>query len=393
MKYDFETLQSRKGMHAGKWEVLEVGPFKDTDYIPFSVADMDLLTPPELVEAMVERAKFGMYGYTPAQDDYYEAVMNWMKTRHDWPVEKDWILPLCGVVNGIYEAVKALTEPGDEIIIQPPVYFPFKAAVLDTGRTLIESPLKLNGERYEMDYEDLQAKAKTAKAIIVCSPHNPVGRVWTAEELKRLGDICAANGVYVIIDEIHADLVNPSVRHVAYGSLGEGYANNAVICTAASKTFSIPGLNTSSIIILSAELRERFFAQVCRDGLHFQNTFGTLATIVGYNRCGAWVDELNEHIAGNYEAMKGYFAEKIPGIHVYPLEGTYLAWLDFSCLGLAPQEQERFMVDDCGVYTDEGYMFGPLGCGFERINLACPRKPLMEAMERIYEAAKKKNLI
>lgn len=393
MKYDFETLQSRKGMHAGKWEVLEVGPFKDTDYIPFSVADMDLVTPPELVDAMVERAKFGMYGYTPAQEDYYEAVIRWMQTRHSWTVEKNWILPLCGVVNGIYEAVKALTDPNDEIIIQPPVYFPFKAAILDTGRTLVESPLKLDGERYVMDFADLEEKAKTAKAIIVCSPHNPVGRVWSEQELKRLGDICAANGVYVIIDEIHADLIRPGVQQVSYGTLGEKYANNAVICTAASKTFSIPGLNTSSIIIPDENIRKRFFAQVCRDGLHFQNTFGTLATIVGYNRCGGWVDELNEHIAGNYDAMKAFLAEEIPGAHVYPLEGTYLAWIDFSCFGLEPQEQERFMVEECGVYTDEGYMFGPLGEGFERINLACPRKPLMDALARIREGAKKKNLI
>ena len=393
MKYDFETLRSRKGMHAGKWGALESGPYKDTDYIPFSVADMDLPTPPELVEAMVERARFGMYGYTMPQDDFYNAVIGWMKTRHGWCVEKDWIVPMSDVVGGLYEAVKALTEPGDEIIIQPPVYFQFKAAVLDTGRTLVENPLRLNGMHYEMDYEDLAQKAKTAKAIIVCSPHNPVGRVWSGEELKKLGDICAENGVYVIVDEIHADLIRPAVRHIAYGSLGERYTDNAVICTAASKTFSLPGLTTSSVIIPKRDIRDRFSAQLHRDGMHFQNTFGTLATTVAYTKCAAWVDELCEHINGNYEAMKRFLAETMPGVLVYPMEGTYLAWVDFSCLGLSPEEQSGFLENDCGVYTNAGSMFGPLGAGFERINLACPRKPLMEALERIRAAAEKKKLI
>lgn len=393
MKYDFVTLKSRKGMNAGKWEILEAGPHKDTDYIPFSVADMDIVSPPELVDAMVERARFGMYGYTPATDDFYNAVIGWMKTRHGWTVAREWIIPLCGVVNGIYEAVKALTEPGDKVIIQPPVYFPFRAAVEDTGRTLVENKLKRLDDRYEMDFDDLAEKATDAKAIIICSPHNPVGRVWTEDELRRLADICAANDLAVIVDEIHADLINPAHRHVSFGTLEDRYTKKAVICTAASKTFSIPGLNTSSIIVPDADTRQRFFTQVCRDGLHFQNTFGTLATTVGYTKCAQWVDELCVHIAGNYEALKAFLAEKFPHVTLYPLEGTYLAWFDCSCFNLEPKKLENFMINECGVYLDEGYMFGGEGAGFERMNLACPRKPLMDALERIYAGARRCGLI
>lgn len=392
MHYDFDHVRSRKGMNAGKWEVLEAGRYKDTDYVPFSVADMDLVTPDKLVSAMVERAKLGLYGYTPATDGFYQSVIRWLQRRHDWTVEQEWITPLCGVVNGIYEAVKAFTEVGDEIIIQPPVYFPFRAAVEDSKRVVLENPLKIVNGRYEMDFEDLEAKAQRAKMIIVCSPHNPVGRVWTREELTRLGEICRKHHVKVVVDEIHFDLINPAFQHVSFGTLEKELVDNAVICTSASKTFSIPGLNTAVIIIPNQEMREAFRGQAFGDGLHFQNTFGTVATQAAYDECEDWVDEVCAYIAGNYEAFRAFLAEHFPKITVYPLEGTYLAWFDCRSLGLDPQELEHFMVDECGIYMDEGYMFGPLGAGFERMNLACPRKCILDALERMYNKAVEKGL-
>ena len=393
MKYDFDTLRLRRGMDAGKWAELENGPFADTDYIPFSVADMEFLTPPELVEAMVERAQYGMYGYTFPGRAFYGAVADWMRRRHGWTVEPEWIVPVDGVVGGLYEAVRALTEPGDGVIIQPPVYFPFRAAVVNTGRTLVENPLRTENGRYVMDFDDLAEKAKRAKAIIVCSPHNPVGRVWSEEELRRLGDICCENGVTVIVDEIHHDIVNPAFRHTAYGTLGEKYAANAVICTAASKTFSTPGLNTSSIIIPDGALRARFRAQLDRDGRHFQNCFGMLATTAAYTKCGEWVDEMNEYVAANYEALCRFVSERLPGVRVSPLEGTYLAWIDFGAFGLTPEELTAFLAGECGVYMNDGAMFGAAGAGFGRMNLACPRAPLMDALGRIESGARARGLI
>ena len=393
MKYNFDVVRSRKGMNAGKWEVLEVSKWKDHDFVPFSVADMDLVTPQPLIDAMVERASQGMYGYTPATGEYFDAIVNWMDRRHGWKVEPEWITPLCGVVNGIYEAVKAFTEPGDKIIIQPPVYFPFKAAVLDCGRTLVENPLKIEDGHYVMDFEDLEAKAADAKMIIVCNPHNPVGRVWTREELTRLGEICLKNNVTVVIDEIHGDLINPDYKLCAFGTLDKALADNAIVCTSASKSFSIPGLNTASIIISNEELRNGFRGMAYgTDGLHFQNTFGTTATVAAYNKCEDWMDQVCEYIKGNYEAFRAFLADKMPGIKVYPLEGTYLVWFDCNSLGLDPKELEHFMVEECGIYMDEGYMFGPAGEGFERMNLACPRHYIIEALERMYAKAVEKGL-
>ena len=393
MQYNFDVVRSRKGMTAGKWEVLEVSKWKDHDFVPFSVADMDLVTPQPLIDAVVERASLGMYGYTPATGEYFDAIANWMDRRHGWKVDPEWITPLCGVVNGIYEAVKAFTEPGDKIIIQPPVYFPFKAAVLDSKRTLVENPLKIEDGRYVMDFEDLEAKAANAKMIIVCNPHNPVGRVWTREELTRLGEICLKHGVKVVIDEIHGDLINPDYELCAFGTLAPELADNAIVCTSASKSFSIPGLNTASIIISNEELRNGFRGMAYgTDGLHFQNTFGTTATIAAYNKCEDWMDQVCAYLKGNFEAFRDFMAEHFPSIKVYQLEGTYLVWFDCNSLGLEPKELEKFMVDECGIYLDEGYMFGPAGEGFERMNLACPRHYIIEALERMYAKAVEKGL-
>lgn len=393
MKYDFETLKSRRGLNAGKWAALEHGPHAGEDVVPFSVADMEFVTPPEIVDAVVQRAEFGLYGYTFPGDEFYDAVTGWMQRRHGWTVQREWIVAVDGIVGGLYEAVKALTEPGDEVIIQPPVYFPFRASIENTGRTVVENPLKLENGRYAMDLDDLAEKAKTAKAIIVCSPHNPVGRVWTAEELRALGDICIANGVVMIVDEIHHDIVRPGVHHTAFGTLGEAYAQNAVICTAASKTFSIPGLATSSIIIPNETLRERFKGQLDRDGRHFQSLFGITATAAAYDKCADWVDEMNEYVAENYRTLCAFCAERMPGVAVYPLEGTYLAWIDFGAFGLDHKALTAFLESDCGVYMNDGAMFGAGGEGFGRMNLACPRRYVTQALERIEAAARAKGYL
>ena len=383
-QYDFSTSHPRWDMEAAKWDAMK-GP-REPDVVPLSVADMELLSPPEIIEALKETADFGMWGYTYWGERYGKAMQHWMASRHGWNIEQEWIVQVNGVVQSLYAAVRAFSQPGDGILVQTPVYYPFYRAILRNQRQVVESPLKLEAGRYVVDFEDFEEKAKQAKLFILCSPHNPVGRVWTEEELRRMGDICLKHNVLVVSDEIHFDLIMPGHKHTVYATLGQAYADRCISCSAASKTFSLAGLCVANAVISNPELRAAFDQEINISGCYTYSIFGMRALETGYTQCARWVDQLNEHIYGNYLYFKAFMAEHFPKVWVADLEGTYLCWFDCRCFGMKGEALEAHMLGEAKLYLDEGYIFGPAGDGFERINLACTRKVLENALERFRKA-------
>lgn len=384
MKYDFNTAHTRVGMEAAKWDA--IGPDPAPGVVPLSVADMELLSPPEIIEELKKTAEFGMWGYTWWGKPYADAVKHWMSTRHGWDIEQDWIVQTNGVVQGLYAAVRAYTQPGDNVLLLTPVYYPFYRAVNLNGRKVVECPLKLEKGRYVIDFDDFEEKAKQCRMFILCSPHNPVGRVWTEEELRRMGDICLKHNVLVVSDEIHFDLIMPGYHHISYPTLGEKYADNCVMFTAASKTFSLAGLCVANAIIPNPALRKKLDDEVNVCGCYSYSIFGIRALETGYWKCGGWVDQLNEHIWGNYQYFKDFMAKNFPEVWVADLEGTYLCWFDCRCFGMDGQTLAKFLNEKAQLFLDDGFIFGPAGDGFERINLACTRKVLEDALARFKTA-------
>ncbi|MDD3252780.1 MAG: pyridoxal phosphate-dependent aminotransferase [Lachnospiraceae bacterium] len=389
MKYDFETLQSRKATGANKWDgMYKVNPSVQDGIVPFSVADMEFKNPPQIAEGIYKYLKSTIMGYTSATDSYYDAIAGWMRKRHNWDIKKEWIVEYPGVVPALFHLVRLLAEQNEGVIIFTPVYYPFYNAIKKGKRTLVESRLLLNGERYEIDFDDFEEKAKNPKnkLCILCNPHNPVGRVWTKEELERVGRICIDNGVTVVSDEIHNDLIMPGYEHTVFASISEEFAQHSIICTAPSKTFNTAGLMTSNLIIPNPELKERVYNYREDHATYFCNMAGYNACEIAYNQCEDWLEELLVVLDTNRKLIKEFMNEKFPQIKVIPLEGTYLQWLDCRGLNLSFKELEQFMSEEALIFTDEGYVFGEPGEGFERINLACPTWVLKEALDRMYEA-------
>lgn len=389
MKYDFQTLQSRKDTGSTKWNgMYESNPGIPEQIVPFSVADMEFKNPPQIGEEVGNYLKNAILGYTAATDSYYDAVIGWMERRHSWQIKREWIIEYPGVVPALYHLVKLLAEPEEGIIIFTPVYYPFYNAVKQGGRKLAESPLVLKGSRYEIDFEDFEKKAKAPenKVCILCSPHNPVGRVWTREELERIGQICLDNGVVVVSDEIHNDLVMPGYHHTVFAAVSQELAQNSIICTAPSKTFNTAGMMTANLIIPNPKLRKAVHDYRESQAVFFCNIAGYKACEVAYNQCEDWLEELLTVLKRNHQLVKQFMSETFPQIKVFELEGTYLQWMDCRGLGLTCKELEYFMQREALFFTDEGYVFGPEGEGFERINLACPTWVLQEALERLGQA-------
>lgn len=394
--FDFDAEIDRSGTHAIKWEVVKRGDrFVPVDrhtneprLLPMWVADMDFRCPPAVVEALTARAQHGIYGYTWPDDSYRQAIVDWLARRQGWIIERDWILSTPGVVPALNLLVQTFVQPGQRVIVQPPVYYPFYTAVTNNQAELVRNPLRCEAGRYEIDFDGLAELVRQPDVVmlILCSPHNPVGRVWTADELRRLGELCTANDVLVVADEIHGDLIYPGQRFTPYGTLAPALAENAVICTAPSKTFNLAGLATSNIIIPNAALRARFERTLMRAGLHGGNTFGITALEAAYAHGDAWLDALLTYIAENYRYLRDFLAEHLPQIKVIEPQGTYLVWLDCRGLGLEQAALEQLMLDEARVFLDEGYIFGDEGAGFERINIACPRALLAEALARIKTA-------
>jgi aminotransferase/cystathionine beta-lyase len=366
----------------------EAKPDVGKETVPFSVADMEFKTPPEIVEGLKEYLDTTVLGYTLPTESYLEAVAGWMETRHSWKIDKEWIVTTAGVVPGFYNAIKCLSRPGEGIIVQTPVYYPFYSAIESSGRKIVRNPLKLDGTTYSIDFEDLETKASDPanKILLFCSPHNPVGRIWTREELTKVGEICLRHGVMIISDEIHFDLVMPGSRHTVFAALSESLADNMIVCTAPSKTFNLAGLHTSNLIIPNKGLREAFKKGQTDDGLFGVNILGAKACEIAYRRCAPWLDQLIALVWRNHEVLKAYLAAKLPQVKIFDLEGTYLQWMDFRAFGMEKAELERFMQQEAELFLDEGYVFGDEGEGFERMNLACPTATMMAGLERLVAA-------
>jgi len=385
MSYNFDDIIDRDPTNSSKWS-LRKRIHGDEDIIPMWVADMDFASPPAVVEAVKARADHPIYGYTGVSDGYYEAFINWMEKRNGWKIEREWMCFTPGVVTAIDVAVQAFTHPGDKVVIQPPVYYPFSSAVLNNGRQLVENHLKLEDNRYVMDYEGLEKKidART-KMIVLCSPHNPIGRVWERSELEKLVEVCAKKDILIVSDEIHSDLIIGKIKHTCIASISEDAANRVITLMAPSKTFNLAGLKTSNIVIPNKKLREAF-SNVLRNNGYGANIFGLTAAEAAYAEGEEWLDALLEYLRGNLKTLEDYLAEKIPELRVFPVEGTYLPWIDCSGLNLDDPELNDLFLKKAKLWLDTGVMFGSGGSGFMRINIATPRSILMKALGRLENA-------
>lgn len=387
MKYDFDKITPRYNTNSLKYDFAEEFG-KPKDILPLWVADMDFPVAEEITAAMQKAVAFGIYGYSIPKDSYYDAVMKWMEQRHHWKTKKEWIVKTPGVVFAIANAIRALTKEGDAVIIQTPVYYPFGKMVQENNRTLIDSPLILNNGRYVMNLADFEEKivAHSVKLFILCNPHNPVGRVWSKEELQAIGEICLKHGVYVVSDEIHHDFIYPGQEHFVFVNLDERFAQMTLTCTAPSKTFNLAGLQTSNIFIPNEELREAFSKELSKTGYDEINMLGLVACEAAYKHGSEWLEQLLVYLQGNLEYTKQYIQENIPKIHVIEPEGTYLLWLDCRELGLSAKELDELMVNKAGLWLDGGEMFGVSGEGFQRVNIACPRSVLEQALSKLKKA-------
>jgi len=390
LKYDFNRVVNRYDTASVKWDEVEKR-FGEKDLLPMWVADMDFMVPPPVLDAIKRRAEHGIMGYTSQPESYFDAVMDWMEKRHKWTIKKEWIYFSPGVVPGLNMIIQAFTSPGDKILIQPPVYYPFAGSIINNGRQLVYNQLLFEDGLYKIDFNDLFKKlaGKDVKLLILCSPHNPVGRVWSKEELAELGDMCLDCQTLVVSDEIHCDITYENYVHIPFCAVSDEFGKNSITCTAPSKTFNMPGLQTANLIIPNPAIAETYARYMKKLGLLRPNVFGILLTESAY-RCGSkWLDQLLEYLQQNLVFLTGYIRDRIPQIKVVKPEGTYLVWLDCRDLGLGVKQLEQFMLKQAKVALDDGYIFGPGGEGFTRINIACPRSTLEEGLRRIETAVKK----
>ena len=385
MKYDFDTIVDRYNTGSVKYDTAERSGMP-ADVMPMWVADMDFRAPAEIVSRMRQLCDFGVYGYTMVTDSYFDAVRNWFSSRFDWEVERKWLVTTPGVVFALSAAVKAFTEPGEGVLIQRPVYYPFTEVVENNGRVVVNSSLRYDKGSYAIDYEDLEAKLARddVKLMLICSPHNPVGRVWTRDELSKVCRLCLKYNVKMVSDEIHADFVFANREHVPLASLSEQVRENCVVCTAPSKSFNLAGLQISNIFIPNRDMRHAFRRELEKTGLFGVNMVGLCACQAAYESGGDWLDQLKEYLEGNIQFLKSFVYEHMPRIKVVDTEGTYLVWMDLQELNLV--DQKNFIVNKAGLWLDTGSMFGDEGRGFERINVACPRTVLEEALNRLKRA-------
>lgn len=371
LKYDFAK---RKGM--------------PEDVLPLWVADMDFKTSSYIEDALVERAKEAIFGYSEVQTPYFHAVANWMKIHHNWEVKRTWLVKTPGVVFALAMAVKAFTDPGDSVIIQSPVYYPFSEVITDNGRNIVSSDLYLGADdRYHMDYADFEKKIieNDVKLFLLCNPHNPVGRVWTKGELEKVGDICLKHNVLVVSDEIHADFVFKG-QHQVFTAIKKEYEDITLTCTAPSKTFNLAGLSLSNIFIPNRELKRQFKAELKAAGTGLMGVMGLVACQTAYEKGEEWYHAMKSYVQANIEFTKKYVEENLPGVKMIDHEGTYLVWLDFRETGLGVDELEDLIIHKAKLWLDSGKIFGKNGEGFQRINVACPRSTVKEALDRMKEA-------
>lgn len=387
MAYDFDRTVDRRGTNCLKYDFAKERG-RSGELLPLWVADMDFETAPCVKRRLVAAVEHGIYGYSEGKEAYFAAVHNWYEQRFDWDVKKEWLVKTPGVVFALAACVRAFTQEGDAVLLQQPVYYPFSEVILDNGRRLVNSPLVLRDGRYEMDFDDLEKKivSEQVKVFLLCSPHNPVGRVWEERELKKVGEICLRHGVLVVSDEIHSDFTWPGKKHHVFASLDPAFSRITVTCTAPSKTFNLAGLQISNIFIENSALRGRFLKAVAQAGYSQVGLFGLLACQAAYEEGAQWLEELKAYLYENLLFVKSFLQEYIPEVKLVEPEGTYLLWLDFKGLSLSGDELEELIVKRAKLWLDSGRMFGPDGAGFQRINIACPRSVLQKAMEQLREA-------
>ncbi|SHI94034.1 MalY/PatB family protein [Propionispora hippei] len=387
MSATFDEIIDRRRTNCRKWDAA-CQLFGNDEVLPMWIADMDFAVPAAVARAVQERADHEIYGYPHKEERFYQAIQNWLLRRHGWQVQPDWILGNPGVVSAISTAILAFTEPGDKIIIQPPVYPPFFSCVTKNNRQLVENPLRLVNGQYQMDFEDLTGKLDGVKLLLLCNPHNPVGRSWTRQELLRLGQLCVERGIVIVSDEIHADLILPGSIHTPMASLSPEIASLTVTCMAASKTFNVAGLYTSIALIADRKLRQRFNGILEALDLNGGNLFGITALIAAFEEGEAWLDELLTYLDDNVRYMMDFFAQQVGGITLARPEATYLAWLDCRELQLSQARLKKFFIQEAKVGLNDGMTFGRTGEGFMRLNYGCPRTILEEGLGRIAQAVR-----
>ncbi len=392
---NFDTIVNRRHTHSLKYD-FAVQRGHDADILPLWVADMDFPTASFITDALKRRAEYGIFGYTEAVDDYFDAVKSWFLKHHGWEVKEDWLLKTPGVVFALAMCIKAFSAPGDAVLIQQPVYYPFSQVIEDNGRIPVSSDLVLGADgRYSIDFENFEQTIvkNNVHLFLFCNPHNPVGRVWNQSELQTIADICLRHNVLVVSDEIHEDLTFFGHRHIPYASLGTAYEQQSIICTAPSKTFNLAGLQFSNIFIPNPIIRKRFQKEIDAAGYSQQNTFGVVACEAAYRGGEEWYQAMLSYVEGNILFVQDYLQKNMPAITMTPVEGTYLVWLNCRGLGLSDKDLNDFVEHKAGLWLDSGNIFGSTGEGFERINVACPRATLIKALEQFYSAAKDEGLI
>jgi cysteine-S-conjugate beta-lyase len=395
VKYNFDRICNRKGTDSLKWDTVRA-VFGQEDVIPMWIADMDFPSPRPVVEALKRRAEHPCYGYTKAGSGVVESVVERMERKFHWRIKPEWIVFTPGLIPALHVAVRTLTHPGDEVILQEPVYYPFFRAITGSGCQIVNNGLRLVKGQYKMDFEDLESKfhpkggmlasdSSKVKAIMLCNPHNPVCRVWTKEDLVQMGEIAIRYGVVVISDEIHCEIVFKGYRHTPFASISKEFEQSCIICMSPSKSFNLAGLEVSTIIIPNERIRNEFSEM--RSGiLPSPNLFGYVALEAAYRFGDEWLEQVLEYLQGNLDFMLAFFAEKVPKIKVIPPQGTYLIWMDCRGLGMDCHSLKSFMCGKAKVGLNDGILFGAAGSGFQRINIACPRSTLGEALKRIEKA-------
>lgn len=390
MTYDFDTPHDRTGTDCLKFDRPEQR-HRSADLLSLWVADMDFPTAPGIVRAIERRACHGIFGYTEPGPQYFAALSAWHHQRYDWPIPEEHVVVTPGVVYTLATAVRAYTQPGDAVLIQQPVYYPFEGVVRANERTLAVAPLSFDGLRYSFDIDEFEriAVQTCAKLFLLCNPHNPVGRAWTADELKQLGDVCARNDIIVVSDEIHMDFARPGHAHVPFATISEHLQQRSIVCTSASKTFNLAGLQVANTVIPNEQLRQAFREAVNSSGYSQANTLGLVATQAAYELGGPWLADLKEYLEGNWACLADVLQTRIPQLKLICAESTYLAWIDCRALGLNAAQLERFIEDEAGLWLDCGHIFGAGGEGFIRINIATQRAYLQQALDQLAAAVER----
>lgn len=378
MKYDFDKTIDRRATNSYKWDSAPEG------VLPMWVADMDFRTAPAIIDALQKRVAHGIFGYTRVPDAYYDAVTSWFSRRHGWDIDREWIIYTSGVVPAVSAVIKALTVPGDKVIVQTPVYNCFFSSIRNNGCEIVSNPLRRTADTYEMDFDALErcAADPRAKVMLLCNPHNPAGRVWTPDELTRLGNICLRNGVTVVADEIHCELVYQGFKYTPFASLSDAFLHRSVTCVSPSKAFNIAGLQIANIVAFDNDMRSRIDKAININEVCDVNPFGVAATIAAYNEGEEWLNQLVDYLHGNYEAMAEFCRRELPEFPITRLEGTYLVWMDCSSLGMPSDALEHALLDDARLWLNAGTMYGAEGEGYMRWNIACPRSVMLDGLNR-----------